>query len=74
MMSEDALTEKDFRRILAEACRSESDDVGMGWGKGRSRISGLQYAWTLPAITRAHWIAGSLCLILVGKALPERML
>jgi hypothetical protein len=23
----------DFRRILVEGCRSESDDVGVGWGK-----------------------------------------
>src|SRR5215207_2586547 len=23
----------DFRRILVGACRSESDDVGVGWGK-----------------------------------------
>jgi hypothetical protein len=23
----------DLRRILVEACRSESDDVGVGWGK-----------------------------------------
>ena len=24
---------RDFRAILVEACRSESDDVGVGWGK-----------------------------------------
>jgi hypothetical protein len=32
----------DFRRILVEACRSESDDVGVGWGKDwgkRSRLN-----------------------------------
>ena len=32
-MSEDALPKRDLWRILVEACRSESDDVGVGWGK-----------------------------------------
>jgi hypothetical protein len=32
-MSENALPDRDFRGILLGACRSESDDVGVGWGK-----------------------------------------
>jgi hypothetical protein len=42
MMSENALTERDFRGSLVEACRSESDDVGVGWGQ-RAKSN-----WRLP--------------------------
>ena len=43
----------DFRAILVEACRSESDDVGVGWGKDWGQIGGgCQYlckcAGTIP--------------------------
>jgi hypothetical protein len=44
-----------FRRNLVEACRSESDDIGVGWGKDWGQkdlghIGGFQIT-TTPALT-----------------------
>jgi hypothetical protein len=38
----------DFRGILVEACRSESDDVGVGWGKDWGKRS--RSNWLLPVL------------------------
>ena len=46
-MSEGALLDRDFREILVETCRSESDDVGVGWGKDWGKRS------------RSDWLASS---------------
>ena len=46
MISEDALGTRVSGGILVEACRSESDDVGVGWGKDWGKRS--KSSWRLP--------------------------
>jgi hypothetical protein len=41
----------DFRRNLIRACRSESDDVGVGWGKDWGKRSKLDW---LPSSNLGH--------------------
>jgi hypothetical protein len=57
-MSENALPDRDFRGILAEACRPESASVGVGWGQvwgqSRSQLAALQYTGMSPAIMTGH--------------------
>ena len=48
MMSDNALPDRDFRGILIEACRSESGDVGVGWGKDWGKRSRSDWLTSTP--------------------------
>jgi Pyridoxamine 5'-phosphate oxidase len=49
LISEDALTEGDFRWILVGACRCESGDVRVGWDKEWDKGSKLNWLPSRPA-------------------------
>ena len=48
MMSEDALGTRVSGGNLLEGCQSESDDVGVGWGKDWGKRS--RSNWLLPVL------------------------